>query len=175
MTMRRRRRRRRRRRNFPYVWKHRSSAPSGPLPKKQISLQVSKRRRIFDSFPFFPKIRHFSAYFGESFDKKLYIELEQETAICIGMFPSLRNFYAKFQAYNQKIELKILALKCPNFVSLGQFFGIFCKKTQFELLIRILLECFRTTFKRIARDFIYQGHENCFNFAIFGHFLRVQG
>ena len=27
-----RRRRRRRRRNFPYVWKHRSSAPLGPLP-----------------------------------------------------------------------------------------------------------------------------------------------
>ena len=160
--------RRRRRKNFPYVWKHRSSAPSGPLPKKQISLQVSMRRRIFDSFPFFPKIRHFSAYFGESFDKKLYIELEQETAICIGMFPSLRNFYAKFQAYNQKIELKILALKCPNFVSLGQFYGIFCKKTQFELLIRILLRCFRTTFKRIARDFSYQGPENCFNFAIFG-------
>ena len=31
---RRRRRRKRRRRNLPYVWKHRSSAPSGPLPKR---------------------------------------------------------------------------------------------------------------------------------------------
>ena len=32
-----RRRRRRRRRNFPYEWKHRLSAPSGPLPKRGLT------------------------------------------------------------------------------------------------------------------------------------------
>ena len=41
----RRRRRRRRRKNFPYVKKHRSSAPSGPLPKKERDGKERERER----------------------------------------------------------------------------------------------------------------------------------